>query len=219
MKTCLTTSPILGFPQENGNPLICDTDASGFAIGGVLSQVQEGEERVIAYGSHALNPAQQHYCTTKRELYAVVYFLQHFKQYLLGRRFILRTDHAPLKWLCSFREPEGILARWLSIIGPFDFEMQYRPGRQHSNVDPLSRIPARKCTYPDCSECKVTVRDDVEGTKPAVSNRRPTEICLECCDFSDFIKNSGRECGLSCRGCSKLAWILDTCRIEANAGA
>ena len=162
MKTCLTTSPILGFPQDNGDPLICDTDASGFAIGGVLSQVQEGEERVIAYGSHALNPAQQHYCTTKRELYAVVYFLQHFKQYLLGRRFILRTDHAPLKWLCSFREPEGILARWLSIIGPFDFEMQYRPGRQHSNVDPLSRIPTRKCTYPDCSECKVTVRDDDE---------------------------------------------------------
>ena len=57
MKICLTTSPILGFPQENGDPLICDTDASGFAIGGILSQVQVGEERVITYGSHALNPA------------------------------------------------------------------------------------------------------------------------------------------------------------------
>ena len=160
MKTCLTTSPILGFPQENGGPLICDTDASGFAIGGVLSQIQEGEERVIAYGSHALNPAQQQYCTTKRELYAVVYFLQHFKQYLLGRKFILRCDHAPLKWLCSFREPEGILARWLSIIGPFDFEIQYRPGRLHSNVDPLSRIPSRKCVYPDCADCNGSGKDD-----------------------------------------------------------
>ena len=80
MKDCLTTSPILGFPQENGGPLILDTDASGFAIGGVLSQVQKGVEIVIAYASHALNPAQQQYCTTKRKLYAVVYFLQNFKR-------------------------------------------------------------------------------------------------------------------------------------------
>ena len=102
LKDCLMSSPVLGFPQENGGPLILDTDASGFGIGAVLSQIQDGEERVLAYGSHALNPAQQNYCTTKRELYAVVYFLQHFKQYLLGRRFILRSDHAPLRWLCNF---------------------------------------------------------------------------------------------------------------------
>ena len=170
MKDCLTTSPILGFPQDNGGPLILDTDASGFAIGGMLSQVQEGVEIVIAYASHALNPAQQHYCTTKRELYAVVYFLQHFKQYLLGRRFILRSDHAPLKWFCSFREPEGILARWLSILSPFDFEMQYRPGRQHSNVDPLSRILTRKCTNPDCSDCNATRKDGPKRLDPQSPN-------------------------------------------------
>ena len=170
MKDCLTSSPILGFPQENWGPLILDTDASGFAIGGVLSQIQEGEERVIAYASHALNPAQQHYCTTKRELYAVVYFLQHFKQYLLGRRFILRSDHAPLKWLCSFREPEGILARWLSIIGPFDFEMQYRPEQQHSNVDSLSRILTRNCTNPDCSDCNAARKEGTKRPDPQSSN-------------------------------------------------
>ena len=96
LKDCLVSSPVLGFPQENGGPLILDTDASGFGIGAILSQIQDGEERVLAYGSHVLNPAQQNYCTTKRELYAVVYFLQHFKQYLLGRRFILRSDYAPL---------------------------------------------------------------------------------------------------------------------------
>ena len=148
------SSPVLGFPQENGGPLILDTDASGFGIGAILSQIQDGEERVLAYGSHFLNPAQQNYCTTKRELYAVVYFLQHFKQYLLGRRFILRSDHAPLRWLCNFREPEEIFARWMSIIGPFDFEMQYRPGRLHSNADLLSRLPARKCVNPACPDCK-----------------------------------------------------------------
>ncbi|MCG7869005.1 MAG: retroviral-like aspartic protease family protein, partial [Candidatus Thiodiazotropha taylori] len=116
LKNCLMESPILGFPERNGGSLVLDTDASGFGAGAILSQIQDGKEVVLSYASHALNPAQQNYCTTKRELYAVVYFLQHFKHYLLNRKFILRTDHAPLKWLCSFREPEGILARWLSIV-------------------------------------------------------------------------------------------------------
>ena len=97
LKECLMSPPILGFPLESAGSFVLDTDASGFAVGGILSQYQNNEERVIAYGSHTLNPAQQNYCATKRELYSLVYFLQHYKQYLLGRKFILRTDHAPLK--------------------------------------------------------------------------------------------------------------------------
>ena len=175
LKDCLMSSPVLGFPQENGGPFILDTDASGFGIGAVLSQIQDGGERVLAYGSHALNPAQQNYCTTKRELNAVVYFLQHFKQYLLGRRFILRSDHAPLRWLCNFGEPEGILARWMSIIGPFDFEMQYRPGRLHSNADSLSRLPARKCVNPDCPDCKTGMMKTNQVTFSPLSTSQPEQ--------------------------------------------
>ena len=124
LKQCLISPPIIGFPLESGGSFVIDTDASGYAIGCVLSQYQDNMERVIAYGSHTLNVAQQNYCTIKRELYSVVYFLQHYKQYLLGRRFILRTDHAPLLWLCNFWEPSGILARWLSILGAYDFQIE-----------------------------------------------------------------------------------------------
>ena len=154
LKNCLTTAPILAFPLEESGSFVLDTDASGFAIGGIISQIQSGTERVIAYGSKTLNQAQQNYCTTKRELYSIVYFTQYFKHYLLGREFILRTDHAPLVWLCKkFKNPSGLWARWISILGQFTFIIQYRPGPRHGNADGVSRRPKRPCQYPDCEEC------------------------------------------------------------------
>ena len=75
--------PVLAFPKED-LPYIVDTDASAYGIGGVLSQCIEGTEHVIAYYSKSLNPAQQKYCTTRRELLAVVATLDHFKGYVWG---------------------------------------------------------------------------------------------------------------------------------------
>ena len=88
----------------------------------MLSQEQDGAEKVIAYANRTLNPAQQNYCTTKLELLAVVTVMRHFKHYLLGRKFIVRTDHAPLVWLRNFKEPEGLIARWISVIETFDYD-------------------------------------------------------------------------------------------------
>lgn len=152
LKNALLTTPILCYPNQTGK-FILDTDASGFGMGAVLSQIQEGEEKVIAYASRTFNKAQRQYCTTKRELLAVVTFLRHFRHYLLGRKFLLRSDHAPLLWLKRFKEPEGMMARWLSIIDSYDFEMQYRPGNKHLNADGLSRIVPRRCKNESCIDC------------------------------------------------------------------
>ena len=65
--------------------------------------------------------------------------LQHFRHYLLGNKTILRTDHHSLKWLKTFKRPEGILARWVETLAEFDIEIEHRPGRLHSNVDGVSR--------------------------------------------------------------------------------
>ena len=72
---------------------------------------------MVAYGSRVLSKAERRYCVTRRELLAVVYFLQHFRPYLLGRHFTLRSDHGSLTWLRNFKEPEGQLARWLEKQG------------------------------------------------------------------------------------------------------
>src|SRR5206468_10859521 len=122
-----------------------DTDASNTAIGAVLSQVQEGEERVIAYASRTLSRPERNYCVTRRELLAIVYFAKQFRSYLLGREFLIRTDHSALRWQKLTPEPIGQQARWLERLEEFSYRIEHRPGRKHSNADALSRRPCRQC--------------------------------------------------------------------------
>ena len=105
----------------------------------------DGCEHVIAYGSRLLTKPERQYCVTRRELLAVITFTRHFRPYLLGRRFTLRTDHGSLQWLRNFKEPEGQVARWLEALQEPDFEIVHRRGRLHSNADALSRTPCPQC--------------------------------------------------------------------------
>ena len=139
IKHKLCEPPILAYP-EHGSPYILDTDASNTGVGGILSQVQEGKERVICYGSKKLDKAQQNYCVTRRELLAVITFVTQFRHYLLGQEFLLCTDHGSLRWLCNFKQPEGQIARWLEILSQYNFKIVHRAGKRHQNADALSRI-------------------------------------------------------------------------------
>jgi hypothetical protein len=89
-KGALCTAPILAYPRPGGR-FIVDTDASNVGIGGVLSQIQNGEERMIAYCSKMLNKAERNYCVTRRELLAIVRTLEHFHKYLYRQEFHLCT--------------------------------------------------------------------------------------------------------------------------------
>ena len=140
LKKKLTTAPILGYPIV-GERFVLDTDASQCSIGAVLSQVQQGREVVIAYGSGRMTKSERNYCVTRQELLAIVYFCEHFKHYLLGQEFLLRTDHSSLRWLFRFKAPEGQMARWLERLSRFNFKIEHRPGRKHNNSDGLSRRP------------------------------------------------------------------------------
>ena len=93
------------------------------------------------------------YCTTYRELLAVVTFVKQFRHYLYGRPFLLRTDHSSLVWLKNFKEPEGLLARWISLLETYDFNIQHRRGHLHGNADALSRKPRKRCKREGCKHC------------------------------------------------------------------
>jgi hypothetical protein len=110
LKEALCTAPVLGYP-EAWEKFIVDTDASNVGIGGVLSQVQNGNERVVAYFSKTLAKTERNYCVTRRELLAIVMTLEHFHKYLYGQEFHVRTDHSALTWLMSFKNLEGQTAR------------------------------------------------------------------------------------------------------------
>ena len=144
LKEKLVSSPILAYPDRDAT-FVLDTDASNYGIGAVLSQTIDGQEKVIAYGSRILTKPERRYCITRKELLAVVHFVRTYRHYLIGRPFIVRTDHAALRWLRSFKEPEGQIARWLETLDSYNFTLVHRPGKKHSNADALSRGPCAQC--------------------------------------------------------------------------
>lgn len=146
LKECLTSTPVLGYPDMNLE-FVLDTDASAFCIGGVLSQIKDGKEQVIAYFSKSLSRPERNYCVTRRELLAVVESVKHFHHYLYGRYFTIRTDHGALNWLMHFKNPEGQMARWMEVLSVYDFAILHRPGKSHGNADGLSRRPCGECQY------------------------------------------------------------------------
>ena len=153
LKMALTRAPVLAYPQQEGT-YILDTDASGNGIGAVLSQEQNGEEHVIAYASKKLDRQQQRYCVTRWELLAVITFIHQFKHYLLGRKFILRTDHSPLRWMFTFKDPQDQMARWLEVLSQYEFDVTQREGKKHQNADALSR---QKDLEDQCQEFTIDV--------------------------------------------------------------
>jgi len=145
----LTTDVMLNHPNMD-KPFILDTDASDVGIGAVLSQEIEGIEKVVAYYSKSLSQQERNYCTTRKEMLALVKAVKNFRYYLLGKHFIARTDHSALQWLTSFKEPEGQVARWLEQLQEYDFQVRHRKGVAHSNADALSRRP---CLMENCQSC------------------------------------------------------------------
>ena len=144
-----------------------DVDASDQGIGAVLHQVQGGKETVLAYASRSLNKAEANYCITEKELLAARYFIEYFRQYLLGRRFLVRSDHQSLVWLFQLKEPRGKIARWIEILSQYDFAIQYRPGKKQPHCDALSRCEnPRACDCPQqdtmeplkCGPCRKCVK-------------------------------------------------------------
>ena len=126
LKQLLVSPPILAYPRFE-IPFVVHTDASDHAIGGVLSQIQDGKERVIAYFSRQLGKAQRNYSTVEREALAVVSAIQEFYPYLYGFHFDLYTDHNPLVSLKTVKDYGGRASRWLLLSQQFQFTVKYNP--------------------------------------------------------------------------------------------
>ena len=190
LKALMTSAPVMRIPDRTGL-FILDTDASDTAIGSELSQVQNGTEYITAYGSYVLQPAQRVYCTTRKELLAIVKFTRLFRHYLLGGKFLVRTDHSSLAWLMRFKNAEGQLARWLEELSQYDMTIIHRPGRLHSNADFLSRpivdcdcyTAGSKLEQLPCKGCKYCTRatkdwaqfgEDVDNVMPLAFKDGPT---------------------------------------------
>ena len=139
MKKALLSTDIMRYPLNDSGEFILNVDASDVGIGRILHQVQDDRERVIAYASRSLNKAESNYCITEKELLAVRYFIEYFRQYLLGRRFKVRNDRQALVWLFRLKEPRGKIARWLEILSQYDIAIQYQAGKKQGHCHALFR--------------------------------------------------------------------------------
>ena len=152
--TILTTSPVLVYPNCN-EPFTLYTDASGKAIGSVLTQIRDGKEHPVAYASRSLQKAEQKYGISEQEALAVVWSIKIFRHYLYGTHFTVVCDHQSLKWLMTTTSASARLQRWALMLQEYDFEVKYRPGTANRNADCLSRIP-----YPEQGADAIEVSED-----------------------------------------------------------
>ncbi|KAF7654948.1 hypothetical protein LDENG_00063040 [Lucifuga dentata] len=176
LQHALSEAPVLA-PADPTLPFILDTDARGMGVGGVFSQVGPERERVVAYFSRAFNKAERRYCITCRELLAVVLSIRHFKYYLCGSVFTVRTDHSALPWLITFKEPEGQVARWLEELQAFNFNIEHRAGACHTNADAFSRCP---CAADGCRYCEQRETRERELCEQE-------EACAAVCQVEEFM--------------------------------
>ncbi|CAK9832061.1 Retrovirus-related Pol polyprotein from transposon 17.6 [Anthophora retusa] len=142
LREMLCTEPILQYPDFT-KPFIVTTDASGHAVGAVLSQGKIGRDLPIAYASRLLNAAESNYAVIEKECLAIMYAVQHFRPYLYGREFTLVTDHRPLVWMHNVKDPSPRLVRWRLKLAEFEYRVIYKEGKANMNADALSRNPVR----------------------------------------------------------------------------
>ncbi|GJV84972.1 transposon ty3-G gag-pol polyprotein [Tanacetum coccineum] len=134
LKVALTTAPTLALPDWS-HPFTVECDASGVGIGAVLTQ----KGRTLAYYSSPLKGSMLSWSTYEKEMLAIVKAVRKWRHYLLGRKFIVKTDHMSLKYLLEQRISTPAQTRWLPKLLGYDYTIEYKKGVSNRGADALSR--------------------------------------------------------------------------------
>ncbi|CAB0027954.1 unnamed protein product [Trichogramma brassicae] len=147
-------------------------DASDYAIGAVLSQTVDGNDLPVSYLSRSLNKHEINYTTTEKECLAALYAMSIYRPYLLGRKFTLQSDHEPLNWMHSRKDPGQRLMRWMFKFSDYDYDFKYKPGKENVVADGLSRNPPERDLNQNLPNLKVMMlRTKPKSTPP----QKPTD--------------------------------------------
>ena len=140
LKNKIADNCLLNYPDWN-KPFVIELDASAVAAAGVLMQEIEGQTKILGFHSSTLDPAQRNYCPTELESWAAISACRRFNCYIKGApSLILRSDHEPLQWLRKQRDPRGKFSRWIMELEQYEYQFEYKPGKDNEAPDALSRI-------------------------------------------------------------------------------
>jgi hypothetical protein len=169
LKDSLTKAPILKYPNFNKIFYIY-SDASMLGVGGMLAQKYGNEEFPIAYFSKKFTLGESRKSVIEQELLGIFFTIKHFNPYILGRYFIVRSDHRPLIHLFSLKNPSSRLTRIRLELAEYEFHVEYIKGKDNVQADALSRlsIDTLKRIPEECQILRVTTR--------AMSNNKEEKI-------------------------------------------
>ena len=140
LKDALMKAPVLAFPDFS-KEFILTTDASGIALGAILTQEQEQGEVLISCASKSLKGAESRYSNTDREIAAVMFGVRNHRSYLWGNKFVIRTDHLAIPYLSRNTSDNARAMKWYLELGEYDYRVEHRPATQIKHADALSRYP------------------------------------------------------------------------------
>ena len=128
-------------------------------MGAVLYQTQEGNKRVIAFASRALNKAEKKYSAYKLEFLALKWAItEKFSDYFAVNHFTLLTDNNPLTLILPTAKLDATGQRWASALGQYSFDIYYRPGMKNADTDGMSRFPYE--TVKDAGNLEIIKTED-----------------------------------------------------------
>lgn len=141
-------------------PIVVSCDASPYGVGGVLSQIIDGEERPVMFASSTLKPAEKNYSQLHREALAIIVAVRKFHKYVYGLHFTIESDHQPLKEIFHV---ERICQRLRQIgfrggqffLSMYDYTIKYKKGSQMCHADALSRLPLQESTNDDTDSINI----------------------------------------------------------------
>lgn len=168
LKQKLVNPPVLQYPDfSTNNEFILQTDASGKSIGAILCN---GDGRPVAYASRGLNKSEINYPTIDKELLAIVWGVKYFRPYLYGRKFKIQTDHRPLVYLFSMRDPSSRLLKFRLCLEEYNYVIEYIKGQCNSAADALSRITVTSDELSSISNKVLNVLTRAQAKKQQVAN-------------------------------------------------
>ena len=123
------------------SPFIPHTDANSDGLGAVLYQNQDNQRRIIAYASRSLSPSERNYPAHKLEFLTALKWAitDKFHEYLYGAEFQVFTDNNPLTYILTTAMVDATGHRWVAALSNYTFSISYKPGRNNTDADALSR--------------------------------------------------------------------------------